>query len=294
MRMPVKKKQTKPRPVRDGAKPDPLFGLNAELTAGKGMSSTLKCLKVLDLLATEPYVYSLGEVVELTGYEKGTAHRLLATLVEGGYAGQDDDTRRYFVAGKAFSVGSAYLRHHPVNRAAYVVMNEMAPKVAGMIHLGTLDRGTLLFLRTVGHPSSYYSYSDAGDRLPLHANAMGKAILAFGGEALLHEAMRAPHAFTERTIVSIDKMRRELTQVRARGVALNDGEWTPGLRAVAAPIFERRGAVVASLAIGGPTPDMNKVAIEKYSRMAREGAGKISSLLGYRGLDLKTRTMSSF
>jgi DNA-binding IclR family transcriptional regulator len=286
-------KKRKPA-VHDGVKPDPLYGLSSGIPTGKGMSSTLKCLKVMDLLATEPYFWSLGEVVELSGYEKGTAHRLLATLVEGGYAGQDEDSRRYFVAGKAFSVGSAYLRHHPVNRAAYVVMNELAPRVAGMIHLGTLDRGTLLFLRTVGHPSNYYTYSDAGDRLPLHANAMGKAILAYGGEALLQDAMREPHAFTERTIVSIEKMRRELAAIRARGVAINDGEWTPGLRAVGAAIFDRKGAVIAALAIGGPTPEMNKTAMEKASRMAVEAAGKISALLGYRGFDLKARAISSF
>src|SRR6266542_4918574 len=87
-------------------------------TRGKAMSSTLRCLRVLELIGREPFEWSLSEIAGALGVSKGTAHRLIATLREGGYIGQTEN-RRYFIEGKTFAIGTAFLRHSLAYRAAF-------------------------------------------------------------------------------------------------------------------------------------------------------------------------------
>ena len=125
-------------------------------------------------------------------------------------------------------------------------MHQLGSEIEGIVHFGVWDRDTILFLRSYGQPSSYYLYADAGDRRPLHANAMGKAMLAWAPATEVERIMsEGCERFTENTITTLAAMQRELTVVRKRGYARNDEEWCLGLRAVASPIFGARREVAA-------------------------------------------------
>jgi IclR family transcriptional regulator, KDG regulon repressor len=145
----------------------------------ESMSSTLKCFEVMEVLAQEPYELPLSEIAARLSQPLTTTHRLATTLVEAGFAEQDPASRRYRLAGKALWAGAAYLRNSPVYRAAFLVMQESARECPGLIHLGALHAKWVLYLHTVGSPSRLYLYADTGERRPLHATGLGKAILAW-------------------------------------------------------------------------------------------------------------------
>jgi DNA-binding IclR family transcriptional regulator len=247
------------------------------------MSSAVRMLRVLELVATEPFEWTLSELAKSMSMSKATAHRVMATLVDAGFATQEPVRNRYSVSGKALEVGTAYLRHSPAYRAAFPVMNDLAKQVEGMVHLGVWDNDSILFLRSYGQPSRYYLYADSGDRRPLHANALGKAMLAWSPASEVERIMSQGCAsFTRNTITTLAQMNRDLARVRERGYAINEEEWSLGLRAVASAIFDARGQVAASICIGGPANRMTPASVKKCGAMVRDAGNYISSQLGFR------------
>ena len=249
----------------------------------ESMTSTLKCFQVLELLAQEPYEFPLSELAGRLDQPLATAHRLMATLVEAGFAEQDGATRRYRLAGKALWAGAGYLRNSPVYRAAFLVMQETARKSSGLIHLGALDGEWVLYLHTVGSPSRLYLYADTGERRPLHATGLGKAILAWQSANLVSRiTARKLQRFTKRTICSAAALKEELKATRQRGYAIDDEEGVMGLRCVAAPIFNASGQSVAALSMSAPAQVLSNSAIEPATALIREAALKISVQIGFR------------
>jgi IclR family transcriptional regulator, acetate operon repressor len=245
------------------------------------VSSALRCFELLEVLAQPPYEHGVKEVAEATGLAMASAHRGLATLVEAGFAEQDASTRRYRVAGKALWTGAAFLRRSAVYHAAFFVIQDLARDVDGLVHLGVLDSGTVLYLHTVGKVRSASLCADTGDRRPVHSTALGKAMLAYQPLDAVERAMVNAPRFTPRTITALDDMQRELALVRTAGVAIDEEEGAAGLRCAAAPIFGPGGHLEGAMSIA-----TNGLPIETvrgpYAMLVREATLRISVQLGYR------------
>src|SRR5581483_2807718 len=82
----------------------------ADRDSGKAMSSTLRCLEILEILAYEPYALSLSQIADRLSVARSSAHRFLYTLMAAGLVCQSSLDKRYKLAGKALWIGTAYLR----------------------------------------------------------------------------------------------------------------------------------------------------------------------------------------
>jgi DNA-binding IclR family transcriptional regulator len=118
-----------------------------------------------------------------------------------------------------------------------------------------------------------------GRDVPDHASGAGKVFLAWGVAPVRPRLER----LTERTIVDPDALQAELEAVRRRGYATLVDELEPGLSVVAAPVFDAGGAVVAALAVSGPTARLPAHRLALLGRVAIEQAHAVSVRLGYRG-----------
>lgn len=247
------------------------------------MSSTLKCFRALELLAQEPYELALSDLAARMDQPLASVHRLIATLVEASFVEQDSATRRYRLAGKALWVGAGYLRNSLVYRAAFLVMQETARTSPGLIHLGAQHGDWVLYLHTVGSPSRLYLYADTGERRPLHATGLGKAILAWQPAELVNRiAGRKLKRFTKHTLCSASDLKEDLRKIRERGYAIDNEEGVMGLRCVAAPIFDASGVSVAALSMSAPVHVLSNRAIDGAAAQIREAAMKISVQVGFR------------
>jgi IclR family acetate operon transcriptional repressor len=119
-----------------------------------------------------------------------------------------------------------------------------------------------------------------GRQLPLHATAAGKVFLAFGDAALPDGALAA-HG--PATIVDRDRLARELETVREEGYATIVDELEDGLSAVAAPVRDRDGAVIAALSVSGATLRLPPARLRLLGRVALEQARALSARLGHSG-----------
>jgi len=128
-----------------------------------------------------------------------------------------------------------------------------------------------------------YLYADTGERRPLHATGLGKAILAWQPKAAVDRVLAQKLArFTRKTIVSAAGLREELARIRDRGYAIDDEEGVRGLRCVAAPILDREGTSVGALSMSAPVTVLAGDAIESNAGQIREAALKVSAQIGYR------------
>ncbi|HHY92696.1 MAG TPA: IclR family transcriptional regulator, partial [Firmicutes bacterium] len=131
-------------------------------------------------------------------------------------------------------------------------------------------------------PHSVVSYSQIGRKLPLHATAAGKVLLAHLPPAEQEEIFRRGlAAYTPHTITDPAALREHLIRVAELGYAVDNEELEPGLRCVAAPIRNARGHVVASLSLSGLTATLTPERLPALVSAAQEAALAISRRLGY-------------
>ncbi|MCS7023728.1 MAG: IclR family transcriptional regulator [Bryobacteraceae bacterium] len=252
-------------------------------TARGVMGSTLRCLAVLELLATPPFDYGLTQIAQVLGLAKATARRFLATLEAAGYVERDADQRRYRLASKSLVVGTAYLRRSPVYRAAYLHMQELARVAEVMVHLAVKEGDSVLFLCTVGQPGAVYLYADIGERRPVHATAMGKLLLALGPQAEAQRVLSGHlERFTRYTMTDPKVLAQELEMIRQKGYAVMYREIYEQLGAVAAPVRDSSGQAVAAICADVNADQLTPESELHYARILLETALRISAQLGYR------------
>ncbi|NYF89906.1 IclR family transcriptional regulator [Tunturiibacter empetritectus] len=252
--------------------------------ASTAMSSTLRCLKVLELLAEEPFELSFTDLAAKLEIPKASAHRLCTTLIEANLIVQEPVTRRYMLSSHALWVGSGYLRHSPIYRAAFFPMQDLARQVPGTVQLGVLDQDYVLFIHSVGYSGAPHAFADVGLRRPLNATASGKIFLAGMSQEDVERIMaKSAEKYTSSTITSIVKMKQEITQVRKIRYARNVEELLPGYWVLAAGVGGQENSPAAAISLTLPLDEFSPESEVAISALVKEAARKASLQLGHAG-----------
>ncbi len=246
------------------------------------MTSALRCFRVLELLAQEPFELGISELAAMLSLPKASLHRIATTLIQGGLIERDSATRCYRLSPKALWIGSGYLRHSSVYRAAFFPMRELARQLPGSVQLGVLDSGKILFIHAIGDPGSPDLFADVGLCRPLHATASGKVYLA---EMLPEEVERLMASnlekYTSQTIVSASVMAKELLAVSKNGYAVNREELIPGYSVLAAAVLNREGRVAGAISATLSSMHLEDDKETRYATLVRQAANQTSRQLGY-------------
>ena len=246
------------------------------------MSSTLRCLKVLEFLADKPFELSFTDLAAKLGIPKASAHRLCTTLIEANLIVQDPGTRRYMLSSHALWIGSGYLRHSTVYRAAFFPMQQLARQLPGTVQLGVLEGDFMLVIHSVGSIGAPQAFADVGLRCPLNATASGKLFLAAMPAAQVERIMaKCTEKYTSNTITSMSQMETEIAQVKRLHYARNVDEFLPGHWVLAAPIISQDGSLVAAISVTLPIDEFNKPQESAFSTLVKEAARKASLHLGH-------------
>lgn len=248
------------------------------------MTSTLRCLKVLELLADEPFELSFTELAARLDVPKASAHRLCTTLIEADLITQDPLTRRYMLSCHALWIGSGYLRHSALYRAAFFPMQELARQLPGTVQLGVLDQDHVLFIHSVGYVGAPDAFADVGLRRPLNATASGKIFLgAMHSDEVDRIMAKSSEKYTSSTITSTARMRQEIAQMKKVRYARNVEELLPGYWVLAAGVGSEdrpSAAISITLPLAEFTPEQELA----FAASVKEAARKASLQLGHSGL----------
>jgi DNA-binding IclR family transcriptional regulator len=153
----------------------------------------------------------------------------------------------------------------------------MATRASEAVRVGALHGDGVLIVHHVFRPDSSLQILEVGEILPLHATALGKAVLAYLADDVCADLISdGLPRLTGHTLSTAAKLKRELDTVRARGYAVEREEAVLGEAGVAAPIFDRSAAPVGAVGVAGPR--------ERLLRRGSEPAVAASVLEAARGI----------
>ncbi|WP_306359866.1 IclR family transcriptional regulator [Nocardia sp. CC227C] len=209
-------------------------------------------LRILGLLAQRPHPVPAAVIARELGIPRSTTYQLLNELQAAGYVAYLAAERRYGLGIGAFEIGSAYLRHDPLERVAAPLLRGLVDAVGCTGHLGILHGNESLYLIEQRPPRPQTLVTDVGVRLPAHLTATGRAILGHLTPKHVRALFPGPAAFPMRTTRGprdLRALRRLLRAEAARGWAVEDGYITPGFATVADAVFDHGGRPIAALGL---------------------------------------------
>ncbi|MCU0482732.1 MAG: IclR family transcriptional regulator [Chloroflexi bacterium] len=223
----------------------------------------------------------MTELARRLGLHKSTASRLLATLQRRGLVEQDEETGKYRLGLAVLHLAERAEQTLDLRAIALPELERLAKATRENVALAVMRGDTCLTVVQVDGPNMAAVADWTGRTTPLHCVAAGKVLLSTLAEReILRLHRRGLPAITERTIVDLEPLLEELARVRRRGFATAFGEWQPGSNAVAVPVHDARGRLVAAVSIWGPAFRVQPARVAELARLAREAAGAISTRLG--------------
>ena len=182
------------------------------------MGTVQKALSLLDYFAVASPELSLAALAQKSGFDKATTRRLLLAMASHGLVEQDAASRRYRL-GPAL-VRLAHLRQaaFPYVTAARPIADELAVVSGETVHVSELASGVLSTVYIAESARAHRVAVAVGQQLPLNCTASGIAVLAFGGDSLLHATLTSPLvAFTGRSLTTPAALRRAVAKARQDG-----------------------------------------------------------------------------
>jgi IclR family pca regulon transcriptional regulator len=220
------------------------------------------------------------DVAKRTGLSRAAARRYLLTLQDLGYVGSEGDV--FFLRPRLLDLGFSYLTSIGVEDIVQPVLNRIAEKTHASSTFGVLDRDEVVFVARAPSKGIFLLATSVGGRVAAHATTLGQVLLAAMPPAeldrYLAESKRV--AFTKWTITDATALRRKLDRVRAEGYALSHSEQYEGIVAVAVPVHNKRGEVVAAVNINMYPANADKVKVAKrYVSVLREEVRELEHAL---------------
>ncbi|GAA2348729.1 IclR family transcriptional regulator [Saccharopolyspora halophila] len=209
-------------------------------------------LGILRALAARPGPVSAGVLARELELPRSTTYHLLAELVAAGFVVHLPEERRYGLGVAVFELGSAYLRHDPLERLAGPLLRRLVDRVGRTAQLGVLHGGELLYLIKERPSQPQTLVTDVGVRLPAQLPASGRAILAHLPAAQVRALLPSGDRFvlrTQRGPRNLPELRRLLNAERRRGWAVEDGFITAGFASVACPVFDHTAHPIAAISV---------------------------------------------
>jgi IclR family transcriptional regulator, KDG regulon repressor len=246
--------------------------------------SVQKALSLLKAFSFDRREYSLVELARETGLNVSTTHRLLATLETEELIARDPATGHYRLAVKMFELGSVVLHGLELNTVGTPILARLATETEDTAYFTILTGDEVLCVaRIEGVRHSRSQFLAVGRQLPLHAGAGSKVLLAHVPLARVEQTLKQCSfaRYTDNTIVDPQKFLAELALVRTQGYSLSVGEITSGILAIAAPICQGQGQVVAAISLSGARERYGPEALPAAIEKVRDAANQISFRLGY-------------
>ena len=264
-------------------KQSPPAGARA-LQVGGHDSPLGRYVRILETVAATRTGLTLTEIAQGLGLQVGTVHRLLRSLV-------DLDLLRTRAGTKSYVPGPRLrnLLHMTMDMAEYSgrarsILSRLVEEFGETAHLARLTQDyaeSVLMQQPVG---SNRAFVQPGRRLPLHAAASGKALLAFQDEAFVSRYLAGPRVrYTERTKVGEAEIRREISRIREEGVAVCENELDAGVLSYGHPVRADHGQVLYSIGITGLADRFHLVDRTRIREKLSEAAAELSRNLGLSG-----------
>jgi IclR family acetate operon transcriptional repressor len=204
--------------------------------------------RILEAFDEDDRGLGISELALRAGIPKSTVSRLVATLVRQRFLERDGS--RIHLGLRLFELGQLAEEPRELRAAALPVMAELRNATGENVHLAIRDRSEAVCIAVMRGRAAGRPLVRTGGRLPIHATALGKALLAHASSGDVDEVLAAGlEPWTDRTIVEPAVLRRQLEEVGRGGLAAEVGEFAVGLSCAASAVLSPSGRLVAAVSV---------------------------------------------
>lgn len=256
---------------------------NARAESGT-VQSVDRAVTILELLAVHGSA-GVTQLARTLGVHKSTASRLIASLERRQLVEQVEERGHYRLGVGVLKLAAATSARLDLAQAARSVCRHLASATGETVNLVVLSGGAALYVDQVDGASSVSSYSWVGQHIPIHATSNGKVLVSERDGPELTRLLGELVAFTPSTITDRAVLDAQLAGVRAKGYALAADELDIGLTAVAAPVRDAHGDIVASVSVSGPSFRFDETRIDEILPLLRTAAAEVSGRIAHLPVD---------
>jgi IclR family acetate operon transcriptional repressor len=210
---------------------------------------------VFDAFGEHDEGLGVSELARRANLPKSTVSRIAADLVAQRFLDRDGD--KLYLGVRLFELAQSVEQPRRLRRFALPVMTELRHATGQTVSLAVLEGADIVFVAIVRREPISKPLSRIGGRLPAHATALGKAILAFSPQEVIERIIQGGlEVRTPRTITEPTALLRELTDIRRIGVATEKEECAKDRACAASPILGHGGAPIAAISVTGSVSDV--------------------------------------
>jgi IclR family transcriptional regulator, acetate operon repressor len=247
-----------------------------------GVQSIDRAASIMRCFAENRAELTLSEIARATGLTTSTVHRLLASMQQNQLVRQTRD-RRYAPGQLIVQLvrgGAVTTTLRDAVMPAMVALRNEVEETVGLHSLTPSDERVVVD-QVESHHALRRTYTELGVPIPLPYGAPGKVLCAWlppgRQEAVLGQELTQ---LTSTTVIDPGVLRTQLDETVRRGFAISYAERTPGIRSVAAPVFDHNGTVSACLSVSGPEMRMPDERLQELGVPLRRAAFAASEALG--------------
>ena len=260
-----------------------------------GTQAVTRAIQLLKYFDDQRPVWTLNELVGASQLNKTTAFRILSALENEGLLRRMPEGG-YRLGSEMVALGGRAMRSNALRTVSHALIRELSQQTGETVTLETLHnsqnnpRDTAVdnqwHMLVIDETLSRYRVGISqfiGSRLPIHASSTGRVVLANLPSEMLDDFLtQARPQFTENTLVTESKLKKELNKIFKQGFAIVKGEIEIGLIAVGAPIFDLNGDVRSAISVVVPSFRVKRGDLPDLAQRVVAQANKISHRLGYR------------
>lgn len=243
----------------------------------------LRGIEILHAFTPDRQRLSLADLAAAVGITRSAVYRVAYTLCQSGLLLQDDADKSYTLGPAVLRLGFGYLAAREIVEVAMPHLELLRDRTGWSAHLGVLEGLDVLYLMRVPARRGAASIVHVGSRLPAHATAMGRILLAHQSDAELKARydMGIPARGAARAPATLAALRRQAEEDRARGHVEHAGEFQHAVASVAAGLRDVSARVVAAINLAAPMTAPGTAIPDAVRARLLETAGLISADLGF-------------
>ncbi len=237
-----------------------------------------RALQVLLQFDKEHPEWSASELAQVLDLHRSIVYRILTTLERRGFVTQADRRGRFRLGLKLVELGNVVLASIDVRQVAHSIMARLVRETGESAFLTVVSDDESVCIDKIDSPQRIRVTLTVGGRYPLHAGASNKILLAYLPPDTIDKLIaKGLEPITPNTITDPTQLKENLNMIRQQGWAYSTGELTPGVAAVAVPLWDGDGTVVAAVSIAGLASQLSEDKLPMLISMTRQAAGDVSA-----------------
>jgi IclR family acetate operon transcriptional repressor len=237
-----------------------------------GVQALDRAFELLEVMADAGGIATLSQLAASTGLPMPTIHRIVQSLLAGGYV-RREVSHRYALGPRLIRLGE--VAGLTLGAQATPYLRRLAEQIGETANLAMLEGDSVVYVAQAPSPHAMRMFTEVGRHVLPHCTGVGKALLAElpVGQVVEIVGRTGMPARTVHTITDVPALLAELQRVREQGYAVDDGEQEVGVRCVAVALVH--ASALLALSVSGPSGRLTLERVQEIAPVLRELADRL-------------------